>query len=264
MKINPIIPTRQTNQFSKSYVKKQAFMDNSDLNFKANSSSKHIKEFFEMMDFIALWKSFKDMDINKLQSLNIQNLRIIDKNLVSGATFETRPVQDLKKLKKNGIESIIDFREEASSNFAKICKKMNIDYFNFILDNVMNFQNEEYFIRHDNKRIIVRDEFVKELKKFFNTVNTQKTYMGCHFGVDRTNLSVVMNYLLNPKSMNAPDIITWPGENKKTIANKNIKVVKRLVKYLDKDQKQELDIPENYGDELNKRIYILLLKNNLL
>ena len=48
------------------------------------------------------------------------------------------------------------------------------------------------------------------------------------------------------------------------IANKNIKVVKKIIKRMSPEQRKEVGIPENYHEMLQIRIRELLEKNNLL
>ena len=77
-------------------------------------------------------------------------------------------------------------------------------------------------------------------------------------------MGLTLNYLMNPKARFAPKILTWPYEKKKQIANKNIKAVKKIIKHLSPEQKQRLNITENYSPVLKEKIYNLLHRNNLL
>ena len=163
-----------------------------------------------------------------------------------------------------GFDTIIDFRGEANSHFQSQCKKKGLKYYNFNLNNVINLTNPEYFIHRDNERIQVTDAFVRKLLEFFEYLNNDKVYMGCQYGVDRTNIGLTLNYLLNPEAKTAPEILTWPYERKKRVANKNIKIVKKIVKRLSEEQKRMLGLPENYQEFMLERIRELLIKNNLL
>jgi len=199
-----------------------------------------------------------------IKELNIPNYRMVNSTSISGGTFSNRSILDLSELKSCGIETIIDFRGEAQQSFADSCKRLGLNYFNFNLNNVINMTNPEYFIPKKNERTMISDKFVSKLKVFFDLVNRGNAYIGCQFGVDRTNIGLVLNYLMNPKTETAPTILTWPYEKKKMIANKNIKVVKKIIKRLTPEQKQYLGIPEDYSSILQERIYRLLDKNGLL
>lgn len=199
-----------------------------------------------------------------MQKLNIPNFRTVNATCVSGATFEARPIIELKSLKDLGFDTIIDFRGEAKDNFPKLCKKKGLNYYNFNLNNVINLTNPEYFVHKNNERIQVTDVFVNKLKEFFKHLNTEKVYMGCQYGIDRTNIALVLNYLLNTEAQTAPEILTWPYERKKRVANKNIKIVKKIVKRLSEEQRRMLGLPENYQEFMLERIRELLIKNNLL
>ena len=115
-----------------------------------------------------------------------------------------------------------------------------------------------------NEKIKISPKLIEKLEEFFKITNEGNVYMGCQFGIDRTNIALFMNYLMNPKVDNAPTILTWPYEKKKTVANKNIKVVKKIIKRMTPEQRMQLGIPEDYYSMLQTRIYDLLKKNNLL
>lgn len=199
-----------------------------------------------------------------LTELNIPNYRIVNSTSLSGATFSNRSMIDLISLKEMGIDTIVDFRGEATGEFAEKCKRAGLKYYNFNLNNVINMTNPEYFLREDNERTKISPVFVDRLQKFFEMVNEGNVYMGCQFGVDRTNIGLFMNYLMNSEVENAPTIITWPYENKKSVANRNIKIVKKIVKRLTPEQRKQLGIPEDYHYMLQVRIFELLDKNKLL
>ena len=124
--------------------------------------------------------------------------------------------------------------------------------------------NPEYFIREDNEKIKITSAFVDKLQRFFKMVNDGNVYMGCQFGIDRTNIGLFLNYLMNAEVKNAPTIITWPYERKKAVANKNIRIVRKIIKHLTPEQRKQLGIPEDYNCMLQIRIYEILDKNGLI
>ena len=253
MKISSVSTVYLTNQYQPKNQQKMS------VNFSAKNN---IPRKIITADKMKLPKVVEKTKI--IKELNIPNYRMVNSTSISGGTFSNRSILDLSELKSCGIETIIDFRGEAQQSFADSCKRLGLNYFNFNLNNVINMTNPEYFIPKKNERTMISDKFVSKLKDFFDLVNRGNAYIGCQFGVDRTNVGLVLNYLMNPKTETAPTILTWPYEKKKMIANKNIKVVKKIIKRLTPEQKQYLGIPEDYSSILQERIYRLLDKNGLL
>ena len=51
--------------------------------------------------------------------------------------------------------------------------------------------------------------------------------MGCNFGIDRTNLALTFNYLLNPKAETPPQIISWDEFKPKNLLNRTIGMINK-------------------------------------
>lgn len=205
------------------------------------------------------------LDMEKIKNLKISNLRRINSNSLSGGTFEIKEDSEIKKLKEAGIEKIIDFRADAKESFNNRCTEAGVEYHNIPFDDVYNLTNPLYFKRGKGEKTQIKEEFVKMLKEYFELMNSGNAYVGCHYGIDRTNMALITNYLLNKDAGQLPpQIITWPGDKKKTVLNKNIKAVKQIYKKLDAAQKQELQLPEKYQDYLKDRIATLLSTNNII
>ena len=258
MKINPISPKITTNY--NQPINRQ----NVGISFSAKIPKKYQARVVKKIETGRINPELKEKAIEALDKLYITNYRVVNSTSVSGATFSDRSIMDLMSLKEMGIDTIIDFRGEAMSDFAKICKKAGLKYYNFNLNNVNNMTNPEYFIREENERIKITQAFVEKLQKFFEMVNEGNVYMGCQFGIDRTNIGLFLNYLMNSNVENAPTIITWPYERKKAVANRNIRIVRNIIKHLTPEQRKQLGIPEDYNVMLQIRIYEILDKNGLL
>ncbi len=202
------------------------------------------------------------LDLNKVRKLDVLNLRILGDETISGGTFARRPDADLSVLKSSGIKNIVDFRSEAEASFNDKCGKLGLKYFAFPLDGVINFSNGNYFIHKSDQKLVVKPNFVEKLQKYFDVVNSGSSYIGCHYGIDRTNIGVLLNYLLNPGA-NAitPEIKTWPGDSKKSVLNKLLKVVNKIYKRLDETQKEQLKINNGYDSEIKTKIVKVLVKN---
>ena len=102
-----------------------------------------------------------------------------------------------------------------------------IEYYNIPFDDVYNLKNPDYFVHEKNQQTQITDKFVRNLKHMFEIINSGDVFIGCEFGIDRTNIALVLNYLLNkePKMMdtsdNAPLLLRWPDEQKKQVFSVN-------------------------------------------
>ena len=210
-------------------------------------------------------KPSKTIDCIALRDLGIRNLRLLNTKTVSGGTFERRPIKDLIALKEAGIEAIIDFRTEGSGEISKKCASTGLQYLNIPLDDVRERSNTRYFIRSKGKPTIIKPEFIKSLKQYFELMNNSNCYVGCHYGIDRTNMGLLLNYFFNPKYEDIPPrIIHWADESQKNILNRNIKSIKKIFKAMTPEQKKELGLPEKYEDALKSKISRLIDHNYII
>lgn len=214
----------------------------------------------ELSSFLAPQR--KVINLDTIRNLNVRNLRILNDRAVSGGTFEHRPIIDLKALKISGVESIIDFRSESGEKLIEACKKEGLRYFRFPLDSVRERTSSRYFVREKGKLVVIKPEFIKDLKEYFEIMNNSNCYVGCHYGIDRTNIGLLLNYFFNPKYNEVPPKIKfWPGEFRKNIINRNVKSIKKIFRSLTPEQKKELNIPDNYEECLREKISRLLRHN---
>ena len=184
-----------------------------------------------------------------------KNLRPVGNSCVSGATLEGN-IAGLRKLKAAGIDTIVDFRSEASSIFGQTCKTEGFDYMLFPIGHTRSgLSGKSVSIEN-----IISDEYVEQLKKFIETVNEKNVYMGCHYGIDRTNLGLVLNYLLNPKAA-PPKIVTWGDFRTKSVINRTLKKARKIIKKMTPEQRQKLGLDENYNELFQQKINSLLALN---
>ena len=195
--------------------------------------------------------------INCLRGAGVKNLRFVNETCVSGATLERFPGH-LKKIKDSGINTIIDFRQEASSQFAEACEKSGLRYILFPLEHTRSGLSG---ISSAGQVGEISDDFVKQLKDFMDIINEGNAYMGCNFGIDRTNLGLVFNYLLNSKSQLPPKILTWGDFRTKSVINKTLKIARKIIKRMTPEQKAYLGIPENYNEIFQEKISRMLASN---
>ena len=185
----------------------------------------------------------------EMMALGISQLRLLGAKTYSGETLEESP-EKLKKLKELGIETVVDFREEAGDTYKKLCAQNGLEYFQFPLKHSASFNVKEG----------VSDDFVKKMKRFFEIFNKGNAYMGCKWGIDRTNLALMMNYLVNPEVHMIPTITAWGGESSKNIINKNQKIIEKMCKSLTPEQKEKLELSSEYSYLMKRRSKNLMNK----
>lgn len=236
------------------------YAGNKNINFYNKSIKPLTNDVFELSNS---HNSVKNINLEKIKALDIKNLRLLNSNIISGGTFAIKPDNELKLLKNTGIDTIIDFRIDAEKNFAGKCKKEGLKYILFPLDDVISRNNPNYFTKQTNKQTIIKPEFINKLKEYFKVMNNNNVYVGCHYGIDRTNIGLVLNYLLNSEYQGyPPEIKTWPGEQKKRVLNLNIKAVKKIFKSLTDEQKQNLGLELEYQKALAEKISKLIRQNH--
>lgn len=122
-----------------------------------------------------------------MNSYGISDVRDIAPTIVSGPTLETRP-KILAELKKQGISTVVDFRGGDQPLLRNVCEEIDITYRNFDFNHA---------ISSGGKTISQPANFIDELKKFFGIMNKGNAYIGCEYGIHRTNAALVYNHILN-------------------------------------------------------------------
>lgn len=196
------------------------------------------------------------IDINtiydEVSKLGIGQLKRLDTKTFRGETLEGKP-EILHKLKDFGFNTIVDFRVEAGEGYRQACEKAGLEYFKFPLSHTQNFASETK----------INDEFVKNLKKLFEIFDNGNAYLACRWGIDRTNVGVILNYLLNPTPHLVPEIVEWGSNTSKSIINKNRKNAENILKNLTAEQKEVLGLGYDSKDTLRSRAIRLIDKNKI-
>ena len=125
-----------------------------------------------------------------------------NRSIFSGPMPKDNIEAALNKLLDCGIDTIVDFRGDApdvAKTLSANCDRFGMDYYKFPLDHIFEYPLKNF----DNKN------FVEGLKKFFNVMNRGNAYVGCKYGVHRTNMGLMYNFLLNPNAKNLPSILPW-------------------------------------------------------
>lgn len=210
-------------------------------------------------------RSTGSLDIARLKNLGIKHFRLIDSNSVRGVTLANQRPSLLSELKECGIDTIIDLRSEGGENtkYAQACHERDLDYMNFKLKvkmpifNVPNATKLSIDERHKQNK-----EFVDNLPKFFEKMNSGKYYMACLLGLHRTDLAVTLNYLVNPKEPVTPPTLSHMFMKEETnLTNKYIGAIKNMIKNLSPKDREFLNLPENFNEIFSSRILKLRLMN---
>ena len=148
----------------------------------------------------------------------------------------------LEKMKKNGIDTIIDIRaEDQSDDFPSACQKAELKYFHFPIDKS----------RTPDKDII------EKLSTFIETINNGRFYISCALGLHRTDIALSIYYIFNPNTQEPPVLYGH-------IVDGNLKYddifqrVGSIYRSLKKMGKNPLGWDDSFEQEYNKRKKSLL------
>ena len=206
---------------------------------------------------LANLKSRTSLNKALINEIKIKNLRFHEKNSISGGTLENNHISDFYKLKFAGIDTVISFHSEASKKYEEKCKQVGLKYYNFPMEHSYKTSSSK-----TNEPLVVSNIFVKDLKNFIQIYNQGNVYMGCNFGIDRTNLALTFNYLLNPKAKKPPEIISWDEFKPKNLLNRTIKFTKKRIKKFNDYQKKIINLPKNLHEVIYPKIMKLVHFNN--
>lgn len=193
--------------------------------------------------------------IKELATHDVANLRQLG-NSIGGACLQEKPYL-LPKLKEYGINTVIDFRNIGESSYRRYCEESGLKYINFPVGHTRNGLCGANAI---NIKSDVNDKYIAKLKEFINAFNDENVYMGCHYGIDRTNLALTLNYLLNPKAI-APELLTWGNYRLKSVINRTLKVARKIIKNMSPEQKEQFNLTEDYNNLFQAKIRNMLKAN---
>ena len=226
------------------------------LEFSYNISLKSFRNLSNLFASIAN----KPVNISEIKRLEIPNLRFLEKCCMSGPTLQDRPIRDILLLKKMGIRTIVDFREGAPKEYADFCKNNGLSYFNFPLDSIENINNDIFYRRIEPQTYVAKPQLVDMLKKFFDTMKRGHAYVGCQYGIDRTNKGLAIDYFLG-SNKRAPRMLHWEDETQKAVVNRNVRIVEKIFHHLTPEQKTLLGLPFVFRDILSRKMARFILEN---
>lgn len=183
-------------------------------------SEKRLEE-FELKQLLSAYNK-KCVNSSLIKNLPLRNVEKISETSYRGSSA-IRNLDSLKILKQAGIQRIIDLAGFKGLNEA--CNKEGLEYFNYsIEENVNYFFKDSLFKSKDEiisenidlyKNIyncpsnIVENEINSSLKyqrkrveqfvDFISTLQKEYAYIGCEYGLTRTDIALALSSLFNPK-----------------------------------------------------------------
>ena len=126
----------------------------------------------------------------KVGDLSITNLQRLPQNSLRGESLSSPKNRVfLPKIKKLGIENVIDLRKQyASDVFPELCKKNGLNYYSIPVDSFS----------------ITDEEIISNLPRLFELIDKGNFYIACAQGLHRTDIALSLNYVFNPHSINPP------------------------------------------------------------
>ena len=188
-----------------------------------------------------LLEQIEEMNIQKLaptQKINpdimktvpLHNIKpIFSTGCYRGSTPNSN-IESIKTLQKAGVKHIIDL--QGYSRVQAACEENGMDYLHIPiaedLSEMSAFKSKRdvefgvmqwsaYSTKEQiqkSKEVAVsrwekdKSEYIDKFVKMINLLQEDNTYIGCEFGISRTNNAMLLNHLFNPKASKSPSCIT--------------------------------------------------------
>lgn len=179
--------------------------------------------------------------------------RQVAPNIFAGETLATKPQSVFERLSNSGIKTIIDLRslEDDTILYKGKCRENGIKYVSIPLTKVLDDKKDGIF---DYKNGTIRDDFVDDLTKLLKHTRKGKLYLGCQYGVDRTNFALCCDYIFNFNEKHNPPLI-YPSNYAKrnAIKNKNLDLIRKIIKKLSLKQRRKLHLPDDFEQTILKQ-----------
>lgn len=194
--------------------------------------------------------------------LSLKNIvRFVDKDVTAGETLANEDNSFFKVLSNFGTKIVIDLREY-DKTYQEKCQKNGIKYVSIPFTHVLKERKDSIFNYENNGK--VHDSFVKQIVTLVENLKKGNAYLGCQYGVDRTNFALVLEYIFNYNSSHkAPKIFPSNYTTRNALLNKNINLVKKIIKRLSKDQRETLNLPKDFEETiLPQRVGAIIRENS--
>ncbi len=151
-----------------------------------------------------------DFDYNSLKKLPVNNLTITtNRKGVRGSCLLEKNKKYLNDLKKAGINQVIDLRETNNpAAYSELCKENGLKYVYFPING--NNEMTQYNKAH--------------LADLIKAINDGNFYIACAEGINRTDITLALNYLVNPNEKIVPHLKSRSPLQAIKYAQKNMKI----------------------------------------
>ena len=180
-------------------------------------------------------------------------VRQVSNNIYAGETLATKPDSFFTKLSYSGIETIMDLRslEKDTLEYKEKCETNGIEYVSVPLTKVLDDKKDGIF---EYKKGTVRDDFVDDLATLLKYTRKGNLYLGCQYGVDRTNFALCCDYIFNYDLEHNPPVIYPTNYAKRnTIKNKNLDLIRKIIKKFTPEQREKLHLPDDFEETILKK-----------
>lgn len=187
-------------------------------------------------------------------------VRFVDKDVTAGETLANADNPLFKLISDLGTKIVIDLREFDKS-YQEKCQNHGINYVSVPFTHVLSERKDSIFDYENNGK--VHDKFVNQIALLIENTKKGNAYLGCQYGVDRTNFALVLEYIFNYNSTHkAPKIFPSNYTTRNALLNKNINLVKKIIKRLSDSQRKILNLPDNFDDVILPQRIGAIVKEN--
>lgn len=202
---------------------------------KRYSSEQDLSCDTDVLDIKRTVNNTNKIDSSIMKTLPLLNVKpIISTGCYRGSTPNSN-LNSIKILKEAGVKHVVDL--QGYGEVERVCKENHLDYFHIPiaedLSEMQAFQSERdielnvkrfaHFYQFDKNPkesmqkakddSIARwgknkDEYIEKFVKMINLLQEDNTYIGCEFGISRTNNAMLLNHLFNPKATRTPSCRT--------------------------------------------------------
>lgn len=181
---------------------------------------------YEMGKFLGSLTKKSKINIEELRE--IVNCEKIQEDAIRGECLMRKPECCLKKLKEIGIKRVIDIRYP-DSEYANICQNIGLEYNGFRVADIYSYSKDE-------------------LIRLINTIRKGDYYIGCTFGTNDTDITLLLNQFFNPKNKLFSNVSIY-GYHKEHIGR-----IKNIAKRLNQSDKKALGWTPEFEKKFNERI----------
>lgn len=187
-------------------------------------------------------------------------VRFVDRDVTAGETLANGDNSLFKLISDLGTKIVIDLRE-FDKNYQEKCQSNGIKYVSVPFTHVLRERKDAIFDYENNGK--VHDKFVKQIATLVENIKNGNAYLGCQYGVDRTNFALVLEYIFNYNSTHkAPKIFPSNYTTRNALLNKNINLVKKIIKRLSDSQRKFLNLPNDFEDVILPQRIGAIVKEN--